>query len=265
MPPPLLMGILNVTPDSFSDGGRFRGLEAALDHARLMKEEGADVIDVGGESTRPGAEAVAVEEELARVLPVVERLAIEGLGPVSIDTRKARVMREAAAMGAAMLNDVSALTHDPESLSTAARLGLPVVLMHSLGEPATMQRNPQYEDVIAEVTAALRARRDAAEAAGIPRERIWLDPGIGFGKTRDHNLALLRNLGALKALGCKVLLGASRKRFIAALDRDVPPEARLGGSVAVSIWGARAGADMLRVHDVGATRQALAVWGAIAG
>ncbi|NWG47384.1 MAG: dihydropteroate synthase, partial [Alphaproteobacteria bacterium] len=216
------MGILNVTPDSFSDGGRFASRQAALARARAMKAEGADWIDVGGESTRPGADPVPEAEELGRVIPVIGDLIAEGLGPVSIDTRKAAVMAAAVAAGAGLVNDVSALTHDRESLRVVAGLKCPVVLMHAKGDPRTMQDAPSYDDVVAEVAAFLEARRAAAIEAGVPAEAIWLDPGIGFGKTLAHNLALLRALPRLARLGSPLLLGASRKRMIAALDREGP-------------------------------------------
>ena len=213
---PRLMGILNVTPDSFSDGGDFAGTDEAVRRARQLVDDGADFVDVGGESTRPGSDPVSLEDERARVMPVIEALA-DLPAPISIDTRKAAIMGEAAAKGAKVINDVSALTHDPQALSAAAATGLPVVLMHALGDPKTMQDDPRYDDVLLEVFDFLHARVDAAIAAGIPRERIAVDPGIGFGKTLEHNLSLLNGLSLFHGLGVPVLVGASRKRFIGTL------------------------------------------------
>jgi dihydropteroate synthase len=257
------MGILNVTPDSFSDGGRYASLEAAVARAERMIAEGADILDVGGESTRPGSAPISEAEELARVLPVVEALAARKL-PVSIDTRRSAVARAAVAAGAAMWNDVSALMVGPDSLAVAADLGCEVVLMHMQGEPATMQRDPRYGEVIAEVTAWLGARTEAAVAAGVAQDRIWLDPGIGFGKTLAHNLSLLANLDHLVALGFPVVIGASRKGTIRKLDPTADdPLDRLGGSLAIALSAARAGCAMVRVHDVRETVQALKVTAAI--
>jgi dihydropteroate synthase len=258
----LVMGVLNVTPDSFSDGGRFIEPAAAVSHARRLIDGGADLIDVGGESTRPGATPVDVDEELARVVPVIEALAGCGV-PVSIDTRHARVMRAALRAGAAIVNDVSALTADPDSLTVVAEAGASVVLMHAQGDPATMQDDPRYGDVVAEVHDWLADRIDACAAAGIPRDGIVVDPGIGFGKTLDHNLELLRNLDRFHDLGCPILLGVSRKGFIGRLGGGAPAHARLPGSLAAALAGVRQGVHILRVHDVAETRQALAVWGAI--
>lgn len=254
---PAIMGIVNVTPDSFSDGGEAYGLDAALQHARRLAEEGADILDVGGESTRPGAEPVGEAEELARVIPVIKVLAAEG-HVVSVDTRKAAVMRAAAKAGALIINDVAAL-REPGAMAAAADCGLPVILMHMLGEPGTMQNDPRYDDVVADVVAFLSARAAACMAAGIPKEKIALDPGIGFGKTLDHNLALIGNLSELKATGHPILLGASRKSFIAKLDPGAGPDDRLGGSLAAALSGLAQGVDILRVHDVQATRQAILV------
>lgn len=266
MTTPLVMGVVNVTPDSFSDGGRHLAPENALAHARRLIAEGADILDIGGESTRPGAEPVAAAEELARVLPLIEAIRAESAVPISIDTMKPAVARAAVAAGASLWNDVTALTWAPESAAVAAELGCEVVLMHMRGEPRTMQADPRYGDVTREVEDFLLRRAEVAVAAGVARENIWLDPGIGFGKALDHNLALLRGLPSLAAHGFRVLLGASRKRFIAAIDpaaRD--PIDRLGGSLAVALHGARAGAAAVRVHDVRETRQALAVQAAIGG
>ncbi len=261
---PLVMGVLNVTPDSFSDGGRFAGVEAALSHARVLVAAGADWLDVGGESTRPGAEPVEAAVELARVLPVIERLTAELPIPVSIDTRKPVVARAAVAAGAAMWNDVTALTGAPDSLAVAADLDVPVVLMHMQGRPESMQDDPRYGDAVAEVGAHLLGLAEAAMATGLARERIWLDPGIGFGKRLEHNLALLRRLDRLVELGFPVLLGVSRKRTVRFLDPSaVDPLDRLGGSLAMALQGARAGAAMLRVHDVRETVQALKVQAAV--
>lgn len=257
------MGIVNVTPDSFSDGGRHDTTAAAIAHGRRLIAEGADLLDIGGESTRPGAAAVDESHEIARVLPVIEGLRGAGV-PLSIDTMKPAVARAAIAAGAAIWNDVAALTA-PGAPETAAELGCAVVLMHMKGEPRTMQDDPRYDDVVGEVEAFLLARAQAAMAAGVARAKIWLDPGIGFGKTVDHNLALLAALPRLVALGYPVLLGASRKRFIATLDPlGKGADARLGGSIAAALAGAASGVDMVRVHDVRETVQALKVQSAVA-
>lgn len=255
---PRIMGILNVTPDSFSDGGRFFDPARALAHAREMVEEGADLIDVGGESTRPGAEPVPVDEELRRVLPVIEALAGELPVPLSVDTSKPEVMRAAAAAGAGLLNDVYALRR-PGALEAAAETGLPVCIMHMQGEPRSMQKHPQYADVVAEVRDFLLARARAAEAAGVARHRLILDPGFGFGKSLEHNLSLLRGLPELAQIGYPVLVGLSRKRMIGALLDEAPVEARRHGSVAAALLAVERGARIVRVHDVKATRDALNV------
>lgn len=260
---PRLMGILNVTPDSFSDGGRHATLDTAIAHARLLRAEGADILDLGGESTRPGSDPVSLEEERARVLPVLRALAAEIDAPVSIDTRKARLMRDGADNGAAMVNDVSALRHDPASLAAVAETGLSAVLMHMRGEPATMQDDPRYDDVLLDVYDHLAERVAACESAGIARARIAVDPGIGFGKTLEHNMRLLANLSLFHGLGCAILLGASRKGFIARLSDGAPADRRLGGSLAAVLAGAAQGVQIFRVHDVFETRQALSVWRAI--
>jgi len=258
------MGVVNVTPDSFSDGGRFFDGAAAVSHARRLLAEGADLLDIGGESTRPGAEPVGEAEETRRVLPVIAAVRAESAAPISIDTTKPGVARSAMAAGATIWNDVTALRGAPESLDMAAELGCGVVLMHMQGEPRTMQQNPWYRDVLAEVGEFLIGRAEAAMAAGVARERIQLDPGIGFGKTLAHNLALLAGLERLTALGFPVVLGVSRKRFIQAIDpAAADPADRLGGSLAAAIWGAERGAAVLRVHDVRETVQALAVHGAV--
>ena len=256
---PRIMGVVNVTPDSFSDGGQYLAPEDAIAHGLQLEAEGADILDVGGESTRPGAEPVSLEEECRRVLPVVEALAKQTRVPVSIDTRNAEVMRRAADVGARIINDVSALAHDPASLEIVARTGLPVVLMHAQGDPRTMQANPTYADVVLDVYDMLEARIAACEAAGIPSERLIVDPGIGFGKTLAHNLSLLGSLTVFQGLGCAVLLGVSRKSFIARLTGAGAGE-RLPGSLAGALLGAAQGVQILRVHDVAATRQALTLW-----
>ncbi|CAN7496729.1 dihydropteroate synthase [Phenylobacterium sp. LjRoot219] len=265
--PPVVqvMGIVNVTPDSFSDGGRFFDAAAALAQARRLIADGADWLDIGGESTRPGAQPVSAGDEIARVVPLVRALRAESAIPISVDTMKPAVARAAVEAGATMWNDVTALGHTPESLATAAELGCDVVLMHMQGEPQTMQHEPAYDDVLAEVAAFLQARAEAAIAAGVARERIWLDPGIGFGKhSTRHNLPLMAHLERIVDLGFPVLLGVSRKRFIAALDGDAPADQRLGGSLAAALCGVAAGVAAVRVHDVRETVQAVRVWEAIA-
>jgi dihydropteroate synthase len=260
---PLIMGILNVTPDSFSDGGHFDDPERAIAHARRMAEEGADILDIGGESTRPGAHPVTVDEELERVMPVIEGLAGRTKALISIDTRKAGVMRRALAAGAHIINDVTALTYEPACLEVAATSEAPVILMHAQGDPRTMQSAPHYDDCLLDVCDWLEARIAACEAAGIARERLVIDPGIGFGKTLAHNLELLSGLTLLHGLGVPVLLGASRKSFIGALTGIKDARARLAGSIAAALQGAAQGVQILRVHDVAETRQALAVWAAM--
>jgi dihydropteroate synthase len=259
---PRIMGILNVTPDSFSDGGRFLDQGAALAQGRAMAGAGAAILDIGGESTRPGAAEVAVAEEVARTAPVMSALAALGV-PLSIDTRKAAVAEAALAAGAGIVNDVAALGFDPALAGVVARAGVPVVLMHALGTPATMQDDPVYEDVLLDVYDFLGQRIAFAEAAGIARDRIVVDPGIGFGKTVAHNLALLRGLSLFHGLGCPILLGASRKRFIGTVGGEAQADRRVAGSLAVALTGVAQGAQILRVHDVNETRQALALWQAI--
>lgn len=257
---PRLMGVVNVTPDSFSDGGRYLAADAAIAHGLQLEAEGADILDIGGESTRPGAEPISIEDECRRVLPVIEGLARHARVPLSVDTRNAEVMRRAVQSGARIINDVSALAHDPQSLEVAAASGVPVVLMHAQGDPRTMQRNPVYDNVVLDVYDALEARIEACEKAGIPRERLIVDPGIGFGKTLAHNLALLGALSTFHGLGCAALLGASRKSFIGKLTGGVLADDRLPGSLAAAVLGAAQGVQIIRAHDVAATRQALAVW-----
>lgn len=257
---PRIVGIINVTPDSFSDGGRFLAANAAIARALELEAQGADMLDIGGESTRPGAADIDIEEEWRRIGPVVTELARRSRITLSVDTRNAEVMRRAVAAGARIINDVSALTHDPESLAVAAGSCLPVILMHAQGDPRTMQVDPRYDDVVLDVTDVLSARVAACLAAGIARERIIVDPGIGFGKTPAHNLALLGSLSILHGLGCAIMLGASRKSFIARIAGGAGEDGRLPGSLAAALLGAAQGVQFLRVHDVAATRQALAVW-----
>ena len=259
----LVMGIVNVTPDSFSDGGEHFDPDAAVAHGLRLAGEGADILDVGGESTRPGAQDVPLEEELRRVLPVVERLARETRLPVSIDTSRPEVMRAAVEAGAGMVNDVFALRRE-DALDTAAALGVPVVLMHMLGEPRTMQHAPDYDDVVGEVHRFLAERIFAAEMAGIPRQRIVVDPGFGFGKTTAHNLQLLAQLERFTGLGVPVLAGLSRKRTIGELTGRDDPRGRIHGSVAAHLVAAQRGARIVRVHDVAATVDALKLWQAVA-
>ena len=264
MAKPSIMGVVNVTPDSFSDGGQFLSVPAAVDHGLRLLEQGADRLDIGGESTRPGAEPLSAQAEMDRVLPVIEALRQSTACPISIDTLKADVARAAVQAGATIWNDVTALRGSEDAASVAAELGVPVVLMHMQGEPGTMQVAPHYEDVVAEVCAFLSERAAAAMAAGVAREAISLDPGIGFGKNLAHNLTLLAHLDQIMALGFPVLLGVSRKRFVQALDPTATePTDRLGGSLAAALAGARAGVDVIRVHDVRETVQALKVWQAI--
>ena len=260
---PRVIGIVNVTPDSFSDGGAHADIDAAVAHGLRLVEEGADALDIGGESTRPGAKAVPVEEELRRVIPVIERLAADTPLPISIDTSKPDVMRAAVAAGAGMINDVYALRREG-ALDAAAELGVPVVLMHMRGEPQSMQDAPDYDDVVGEVHRFLTERIFAAEMAGIARRNLVVDPGFGFGKTTAHNLALLAQLPRFVELGVPVLAGLSRKRSIGELTGRDAPAARLHGSVAAHLIAAQRGAKLLRVHDVAATVDALKVWAAVA-
>ncbi|WP_347265651.1 dihydropteroate synthase [Paracoccus sp. (in: a-proteobacteria)] len=252
-----IMGIVNATPDSFSDGGSYEPAR----QARRLAAEGAEILDIGGESTRPGAQEVPQPDELARILPVIA--AARGLATISVDTRKAGVARAAIAAGAGMVNDVSGFDFDPVMAGVVAGSGLPVCLMHAQGIPATMQDNPSYGDVLLDVHDALAARIARAVSAGIPRERIVIDPGIGFGKTEAHNLAILRRLSLFHGLGCAVLLGVSRKRFIGSIGGAERPADRLAGTLAVTLAGVAQGAQIHRVHDVAQTRQALALWQAV--
>lgn len=260
MDAPRIMAILNVTPDSFSDGGRFATAEAAVAGAMALADAGADLLDIGGESTRPGAVPVPPVEEAARVAPVIRAVAERWTGPISIDTRNAEVAARAAEAGAGLINDVSGLTHDEGMAEVAARTGLPVCLMHAQGDPQTMQEAPRYDDVLLDVYDHLAERVAAAEAAGIARERIVVDPGIGFGKTLEHNLALLEGMSLFHGLGCPILLGASRKRFVGTLGDAPEARDRMPGSVAVALAGLAQGVQIIRVHDMGATRQAVACW-----
>ena len=262
MRPPAVMGVVNVTPDSFSDGGLFLDAEAAIAHGRELAEQGAEILDVGGESTRPGAAEVSAEEELARVAPVVAGLA--ETATVSIDTSKAAVAAAALDAGASIVNDVTALRHDPEIGGLCAERGAGLVLMHMQGDPRTMQANPVYDDVVDDVKAFLAERLDAAVGAGVAEERIWLDPGIGFGKTLEHNLELLGRLGELRELGRPLVIGTSRKSFLGKIDGSAVGD-RLGGTIASSVLALAGGADVLRVHDVAEMAQAAKVATAILG
>jgi dihydropteroate synthase len=257
---PRLMGIVNVTPDSFSDGGQFATTQAAIDHALRLAEEGAEILDFGAESTRPGSDPVPLDEELRRLMPVLEGLAGKTKALLSVDTRKAEVMRRAATVGIDILNDVSALTHDPEALAAAAETELPIVLMHARGDPKTMQEKPHYDNVLLDVFDYLEARIAACERVGIPRAKIVVDPGIGFGKTLEHNLQLLTGVSLFHALGVPVLVGASRKRFLGTLTKIETAHERVAGSIGAALAAAAQGVQVLRVHDVAATQQALTVW-----
>ncbi len=255
----LVMGIVNVTPDSFSDGGRFFDPDRAADHALELVEQGADILDIGGESTRPGSDPVPLDEELRRVLPLVERLAGRLSVPLSIDTTKAEVARRALAAGAHIINDITALRGDPDMAAVARETGAGVVLMHMVGTPRTMQLDPVYADVVAEVAAFLAERAALAESAGIARERIVLDPGIGFGKTLEQNLELFRRMRELGRLGRPLLIGPSRKAFLGKLLGGAPPDARLEGTLAAVVASICAGARIVRVHDVAPVARAVAV------
>ena len=252
---PRLMGVVNVTPDSFSDGGRYDTVQAAVDHGKALLDAGADILDIGGESTRPGADPVPPDVEQARILPVIAALADTG-APITVDTRHAATMRAALAAGAGAVNDVMALTGDG---ALAAAAPHPVALMHAQGDPRTMQDDPRYGDVTAEVLAFLRVRVAAARSAGIPAAAIAVDPGFGFGKTAAHNLTLMRDLATFHALGCPILVGLSRKSLVAKVSRGEPADRRLPGSLALAIEAVRRGAQIVRVHDVAETRQALAL------
>jgi dihydropteroate synthase len=258
---PRIMGVLNVTPDSFSDGGKFDALLLAIQQAGLMEQCGADIIDIGGESTRPGAELVEAEVEIARVVPVVEALVSKNSTiKISVDTRKSSVATSALSAGAAIINDVSSFSFDPSMLATIAATKAPICLMHAQGDPKTMQKNPTYNNVVLDVYDYLEARVNLCVEAGIPKSRILVDPGIGFGKTLQHNLALLRHIGIFHGLGCGVLLGVSRKRFIGIIGKAAQADTRLPGSIAVALEALRHGVQVLRVHDVAETSQAISLW-----
>jgi dihydropteroate synthase len=259
-PGPVIVGILNVTPDSFSDGGDFLDPEAAAGHAATMLDEGADMLDVGGESTRPGSDPVSQEEEIRRVVPVLERiLALRPEAVISVDTYRSGTATAALEAGASLVNDVTALRGDPRMASVIQEAGCPVILMHMQGEPKTMQKDPHYEDVVREVRDFLAERAEYAVAAGVRPENIIVDPGIGFGKNLEHNLALLHNLDAIVDLGFPVLIGASRKSFIERITGVQEARARVFGTVATTVLAYEQGATFLRVHDVRANREALAV------
>lgn len=265
-PGPVLFGILNVTPDSFSDGGEFFGAGPAVAHAEELLDEGARVIDVGGESTRPGSDPVGPEEEIGRVVPVVRGILEARPGTViSVDTYRASTAEAALDAGAAVINDVTALGGDPRMAEVVAERGCPVVLMHMLGEPKTMQENPRYDDVVREVRDHLAGRAERAVSAGVHPGNVVLDPGIGFGKTLEHNLELLRHLDVLVELGFPVLVGASRKGFLGKITGAEDPKARVFGTVATSVMAYERGADFFRVHDVRANREALEVAVAVRG
>jgi dihydropteroate synthase len=259
----LVMGVVNVTPDSFSDGGETLDPAAAVARGLAMLDEGADIIDVGGESTRPGAAPITAAEEIARVTPVIRALSKAG-ALVSVDTRRSAVMRAAIESGATIINDITALSGDPGSIQLVGEAGASVILMHMQGEPPTMQQAPHYNDAAYEVCDWLAERVAACEAAGIPPGRLAVDPGIGFGKTVGHNLEILADLDKYVALRCAIVVGVSRKSFIGRLSRGEQPRRRLAGSLAGALAAASRGADILRVHDVADTRQALAIWEAIA-
>jgi dihydropteroate synthase len=263
-PIPRVMGIVNLTPDSFSDGGRRTGIEAAVAHALRLVEEGADLLDLGGESSRPGAEPVLLGEELSRVIPVVEALATSAGVPLSIDTVKAEVARQALRAGAAVINDISALGSDPAMIRVAAETGAGIVLMHMQGNPATMQQNPHYDDVVTEVYDFLARRIEWAEANGVPRERIAIDPGIGFGKRSEHHFQILRGLPRFANLGCVVLIGISRKGFLGKITGR-PVHERATASAVSSLSACVDGARVARVHDVAAMVDAIKVWTALQG
>ena len=262
---PKIMGILNVTPDSFSDGGKFSSAASGVGHAREMIGAGADILDIGGESTRPGAKEVELVEEVRRTEPVIRAIRSESDIPISIDTRKASVGQAALDAGADLINDVSAFSFDPELATIAAKNGAPVCLMHSQGNPEEMQKDPSYTDVLFDVYDHLQGRIEFAESAGISRDRIVVDPGIGFGKTQDHNLRLLKGLSLFHGLGCPILLGVSRKRFIGTIGNAPNADQRAPGSVAVAMAGVSQGVQILRVHDVAETSQALALHMAVTG
>ncbi len=263
---PVVMGVLNVTPDSFSDGGKYLMWDAAEARVREMIGEGADIIDIGGESTRPGSEAVSLEEELERVVPIIKAIRQFSDIPISIDTTKAEVARQAISAGADIINDVSALRSDVQMIEVVRQSGAPIILMHMLGSPKTMQANPHYDDCVKEVVLFLSERIEYCESHGIARDKIIIDPGVGFGKRLKDNLAIMQNLGEFKRLGYPVLIGTSRKSFIGMITgKKDEPEKRIGGSVASALLAIMKGADIIRVHDVAATVEAVKVLKAIEG
>ena len=262
---PKIMGILNVTPDSFSDGGNFSSAASGVTHAREMIGAGADILDIGGESTRPGAKEVELDEEIRRTEPVIRAIRSESAIPISIDTRKAPVGKAALDAGANLINDVAAFSFDPELATVAAQNRAPVCLMHAQGSPEDMQKDPNYDDVLLDVFDYLQSRIEFAESLGISRDRIVVDPGIGFGKTQDHNLRLLKSISTFHGLGCPILLGASRKRFIGTIGNAPIADKRAPGSMAVALAGVSQGVQILRVHDVSDTAQALALHMAVNG
>ena len=255
-----IMGIVNVTPDSFSDGGKFDGAEAAIAHGRMMIEQGADILDIGGESTRPGSDDVSIDQERARIMPVISALAPENV--ISVDTRKSILMSEAAAAGAKIINDVSALGYDSASAAVVAKVGMPIILMHAQGNPRTMQLAPKYDDVALDVYDTLVASIDKAEAAGIERSKICVDPGIGFGKSFNHNLDVMRQLTLFHGLGVALLVGLSRKGFVGAVTGEKTAAKRVAGSLGGALQASMMGAHLLRVHDVVETVQSLAMFNA---
>ena len=260
---PLVMGILNITPDSFSDGGRYLDYKAAVERGLRLAEEGADIIDIGGESTRPGAQKVSLDQELQRVLPVIEQLASKLKLPVSIDTYKSQVAKAALEAGASIVNDISGLNFDPEMALTVSSAKAGLVLMHIKGTPEDMQTDPRYDDLLAEVGSYLKASIKMAAEAGIMHEAIAIDPGIGFGKTVEHNLSLIKNLECFARFNCPLVAGASRKSFIGKLNNDIPADQRLPGSLAAALLAVQNGASVIRCHDVRETGQALKMYQAI--
>ena len=258
------MGIVNVTPDSFSDGGNYVQAEKAIAHGLQLLDEGADILDIGGESTRPNAKSVSTEEEIARIVPVIEGLARKAPF-ISIDTRNSQTMQAAIKAGANIINDISGLTHDPKAISVVEQSGLPICIMHMKGTPQTMQDKPSYGNVIDEIIAFFEERLEFCVSHGIDKNAVIIDPGIGFGKTLEHNLEILKNLDKFQHFGCPVLLGASRKSFIGALSGEDNPQNRLGGSLAAALHGLTKGARIFRVHDVKETRQAFTVYDAVSG
>ena len=259
---PMIMGVVNVTPDSFSDGGQYISPSKAIEHGLQLLDEGADILDIGGESTRPGAEVVDIQKEIDRVVPVIEGLKKHACW-ISIDTRNAKTMQAALSVGANIINDISALSYDPESIDVASEAEVPVILMHSQGTPQSMQNNPSYNNVVMEVFAFLKERIELCKSHRIDTDLLVIDPGIGFGKTIEHNLLLLRDIREFHALGAPILLGTSRKSFIGALSGNEPPDDRLGGSLSSALWGLSQGVSIFRVHDVKETKQAIRVYKAI--